>query len=547
MNHTQSLANSFSLRPYQQEIIDLSIDHFRKSPEPIIIDACVGAGKTLIISHIARHVIQKSGRVISLAHTKELVESAYETFARYAPDIECGIYSASMGRKDIEHDVTFCSEKSLVNSMAKFKPIDLLIIDEAHRVNDGNEKTCYMRIIKHFQDANPKLRIVGLTGTSFRTGTGNIAGKKKLFKKVLASINVPELVEQGYLTRPIAPITNGAYDFSCLKTTAGKFNDKDLQAAVSDERLTKAIIKNVMEQTTDRSKVLIFASTLRHAQEIMSYLPDGEAGYLDGTLSKTDREAVLKSFSTGAIKYMVNRDILTVGYNETAIDAIAILRPTESRGLLIQMIGRGLRLHHSKTDVMILDYAANFEKHGDLEDIFTKEAISKVGSGETGEKECPDCGEWVNEMARKCGCGYYFISQDCPDCGAINDVTRRYCYSCDAELIDPNAKLTNLANVDGRRVSPVTGFNLEPYFKNKETLKISFNTDDGIVNQFISPGSSYMKYFLGKFLKCRGSRLDTAMQLPLSKLVELRPQFAVPKEITIKPDGKFLKVVEWNF
>jgi hypothetical protein len=65
-------------------------------------------------------------------------------------------------------------------------------------------------------------------------------------------------------------------------------------------------------------------------------------------------------------------------------------------------------------------------------------------------------------------------------------------------LIDPNAKLTGLANVDGRKVSAVTGFHIEPYFKTKETLKVSFDTPDGTVNQFISPGSSYMKYFLGK-------------------------------------------------
>jgi len=405
-----------------------------------------------------------------------------------------------------------------------------------------------MMIIKHFQDANPKLRIVGLTGTSFRTGTGNIAGKDKLFKTVLAAINVLELVEQGYLTRPIAPITQGAYDFSGVKVMAGKFNDKDLQAAVSDGRLTKSIIENVVEQTKDRNKVLIFASTLKHAQEIVSYLPKGEAGYLDGTLSKTDREAALKAFSDGTIKYMVNRDILTVGYNETAIDAIAILRPTESRGLLIQMIGRGLRLHPSKADVMILDYAANFEKHGDLEEIFTKEAQSKkAGGGDTETKLCPQCSKWVSLGTRHCSCGHYFISKECPDCGAENDITRRYCYSCDAELIDPNEKLTSLANIDGRRVSHVKGLSLEPYFKTKETLKVSFSTDGGVVNQFISPGSVYMKYFLGKFLKCRGTRLDTFMQMPLKELAELRPLFTVPSEIVTKPNGKFLKVVEWSF
>jgi len=155
MKHTHNL-KTLVLRPYQQTIIDLSVEHFKQSGEPIIIDACVGAGKTLIISHIARHVVNKGGRVISLAHTKELVESAYFTFLDYAQDMQCGVFSAGMGRKDTEHDVTFCSEKTLINGLDKFQPIDLLIIDEAHRVNDSNETTCYMRIISHFQAANPK-------------------------------------------------------------------------------------------------------------------------------------------------------------------------------------------------------------------------------------------------------------------------------------------------------------------------------------------------------------------------------------------------------
>jgi DNA repair protein RadD len=266
--HTSLVKGSLELRPYQQSIIDVSIEHFRKSDEPIIIDACVGAGKTLVISHIARHVVNKGGRVISLAHTKELVESAYYTFLDYAQDMECGVFSAGMGRKDTEHDVTFCSEKSLINALEQFQPIDLLIIDEAHRVNDSNAETCYMRIISHFQAANPKLRVLGLTGTSFRTTTGPITGAEKLFKRVIASVTVPELVGQGYLTPPIAPLNQDAYDFSAVKLIGGKFNEADLNAAVADVRLTQTIINSVVQQTQHRNKVLIFASTLKHAQEI---------------------------------------------------------------------------------------------------------------------------------------------------------------------------------------------------------------------------------------------------------------------------------------
>jgi DNA repair protein RadD len=544
--NTDSMANiSMALRPYQQEVIDLAINQFKQSPDPIIIDACVGAGKTLIISHIARHVVKKGGRVISLAHSQELVAGAHKTFTRYAPDMECGIFSAGMGKKETEHEVTFCSEKSLVNSLDKFQPIDLLIIDEAHRVNDRSEKTCYMRIIKHFQDANPKLRVLGLTGTAFRTGTGKITGEKRLFKKVVASITVPELVDQGYLTQPIAPINQDAYDFNGVKKTAGKFKDSDLQESVSDVRLTQTIIDDIVLKSADRNKVLIFASTLRHAKEILGYLPKNEAGYLDGSLSKTDRESVLSDFSTGAIKYLVNRDILTTGYDETAIDAVCILRPTESRGLLIQIIGRGLRLHDGKNDVLILDYAENFIRHGSLDVIFTREMKDKKQGGGSGLKQCPSCDEWLNEMARNCHCGHQFIWRDCPSCGKKNDVTRRYCNSCDTELIDPNDKLTGAANDDGRKVLTVNSMTVSSYVKNKETLRVSFHTDEGIICKFIVPGSGYMKFFLSRALRCRGDRLDRFMQMPLSQLVN--QEFSQPISIDVKPDGKFWNVTAINF
>lgn len=539
------------LRPYQSEIINAAVHQFKTSADPVIIDACVGAGKTLMISHITRHVIEKGGRVISLAHTKELVEGACKTFRAYTPDMEVGIFSASIGRKDTKHQITFATEKSLVNSLDLFEKIDLLIIDEAHRVNDRNEKTCYMQIIKHFQTLNPKLRILGLTGTAFRLGTGSIVGKKRLFKKIIASITVPELIEQGYLTRPIAPGGGaGNYDFSKIKPVSGKFRESDLQSAVYDTRLTKSIIADIVCKTENRNKVLVFASTLRHAKEIIDYLPQGTAGYLDGSLPKKEREAALKAFADGWIKFLVNKDILTTGYDEPAIDTIAILRPTESRGLLIQMIGRVLRLHESKADALVLDYAENIEHHGDgsLDELFIKEATaSEPGTGLAGEQECPECGNWVSEYARRCGCGYYFTSRDCPECGEENDITRRYCFKCSHELIDPNDKLTLSANKTDAVLAPVLNMSLESYQKNKETLRVVFDTQQlGKVSQFLVPGSRYLKFFLSRMTGYHGAKLESLMNLTPQQLAGQTALFRQPEAIKCKPEGRYWRVVEWN-
>ena len=495
------------LRDYQKTIIDQAITHLRTTDDPGVINACVGAGKTLMISHIARHVLSKGGRVVSLAHTKELVEGAADTFRRYVADIDCGIYSAALGRKDNEHDVTFATERSLLNGMTQFEPIDLLVIDEAHRVNDFDTETCYLRIIEHFRALNPKLRILGLTGTPFRLGHGSIVGVKRLFKSIIAEITVPELIEQGYLKPPIAPTRTAAgYDFSRVRMQAGHFRESDLDEATADERLTRRIIADVIEQTTDRNRVLLFASTVRHAYEIAGYLPKGTAAVIEGGMAQKDRERVLKGFADGSIKFVVNRDILTTGYDEPGIDAMALLRPTESRALLIQMLGRGLRLHDSKVDALVLDYAANLGNHGGLDDLFNYNPKARQkDSMPVDQVECPDCGKWSSEFARRCECGYFFVSRDCHKCGTKNDVTRRYCSECDAELIDPNDKLTLRANeAETDQEAHVVSMEISPYRKNKETLRITYQTEElGCVNQYLLPGSNYLKYFLSKALQTK--------------------------------------------
>ena len=136
---------------------------------------------------------------------------------------------------------------------------------------------------------------------------------------------------------------------------------------------------------------------------------------------------------------------------------------------------------------------------------------------------------------------------ECPACGEQNDITRRYCWSCDYELIDPNAKLTSRANQIDVTSASVSGIDLSVYHKNTDTLRVIFHTPTGDHNQFFLPNSRYLKYFLGKMTGCYGSRLDKLMQLPLTEIVDLKPELHIPREILLKPDGKYQKIVEWVF
>jgi len=114
-------------------------------------------------------------------------------------------------------------------------------------------------------------------------------------------------------------------------------------------------------------------------------------------------------------------------------------------------------------------------------------------------------------------------------------------------LIDPNAKLTSRANQIDVTTASVSGIDLSVYRKNKETLRVVFHTPTGDHNQFFVPGSRYLKYFLGKTTGCYGPRLDRLMELPLQEIVDLKPELHIPREILLKPDGIYKKIVEWVF
>ena len=138
---------------------------------------------------------------------------------------------------------------------------------------------------------------------------------------------------------------------------------------------------------------MIFASTISHAEEITRYLPDGQWQLVTGSTKKKERERIINNFKRRRYKYLVNVAVLTTGFDAPHVDMIAIMRATESAGLLQQIIGRGLRLSDSKENCLVLDYAENIERHGLEENIFEPEITARPPALAGGEIEvkCPSC------------------------------------------------------------------------------------------------------------------------------------------------------------
>ena len=158
----------YELRPYQKDAVKSVIQHFRKTDDPSLLVLPTGAGKSLVISELGRIA---RGRVLVLAHVKELVEQNHAKYESY--DLKASVFSAGLGRKEASEQVVFGSVQSVVRNLDSFddENFTLLVIDECHRVSLEKE-TSYHKVIDHLRTHNPFLKVLGLTATPYRLGIG---------------------------------------------------------------------------------------------------------------------------------------------------------------------------------------------------------------------------------------------------------------------------------------------------------------------------------------------------------------------------------------
>ncbi len=502
----------YKLRPYQQEAVDATIRHFQKQRDAGLIVLPTGAGKSLVIAELAR--IAK-GRVLVLAHVKELVEQNHAKYRSY--DLEAGIYSAGLARKDKSEKVIFGSIQSVARADADFfRSFSLLVIDECHRVCvDAN--TQYAQVITKLKSANPALCILGLTATPYRLGFGWIyqyshkgilrTSEQRLFKKCIYDLTLDYMIRHGYLTPPIkidSPVAG--YDFSSLMLDGRslRFAMSDIEAKLKEqERVTPGIIANIVAMAEGRHGVMIFTSSVRHAEEILTYLPSDLSALVVGDTATVERDRIIAQFKARQLKFLVNVSVLTTGFDAPHVDLIAILRPTESVSLYQQIVGRGLRLSPGKADCLILDYT------GVGHDLFRPEIDDDKPSAASVPVlvTCPscgfindfwglvdECGETYEHFGRKCRgasedpqtliitpCNFRFRFKRCDQCGEEQDIAARECTSCRHLLIDNDKKLREALTLKDAHVmrpdSMMLGCKIDK--KGHERLEIKYFDCDG--------------------------------------------------------------------
>ena len=503
----------FTLRPYQQEAVEATLTHFRKSDESAVIVLPTGAGKSLVIAELARLARRK---ILVLTHVKELVEQNHAKYQSYG--LTGGIFSAGLKRKESRHQVTFASVQSVSANLDQFRDeYSLVIIDECHRVS-GEETSQYQRIIQLLQQQNDSLKVLGLTATPYRLAMGWIyryhyrgfvrGEDDKPFQHCIYELPLSYMINRGYLTRP--ELVNAAvaqYDFSALpQDRFGEYAEKDVNQLLSKhKRVTRAIIEQVMERAAERLGVMIFAATVGHAREITGYLPQHETALVTGATDLKDRDSLIQRFKQRELKYLVNVSVLTTGFDAPHVDFIAILRPTQSVSLYQQIVGRGLRLDDGKQDCLVIDYAGN---HVNLHHPEVGEPKPNPDS-EPVQVFCPGCGFanifWgktdddgrvIEHYGRRCQgllepgsgdepagqngrpqqCDYRFRFKECPHCGVENDIAARNCHQCRTAIIDPDDQLRDALKLKDAMVIRCAGISL---VDDGSKLRITYHGEDG--------------------------------------------------------------------
>lgn len=559
------------LRNYQKQAVTATLNHFRQSQESAIIVLPTGSGKSLVIAELARLA---RGNLLVLTHVQELVE---QNHAKYeALGFTAGLFSAGLGKRQTQEQVTFASIQSIANGLSEFnQQFSLIIIDECHRVSNKDDSQ-YQQVISTLRERNPSLMLLGLTATPYRLGQGWIyrydyrgfvrETNHAVFDHCIYELPLSQLIREGFLTPPVCiDAALHHYDFSSLIAVDHQHQTQALSHLLRKyPRVTRAITEEVVELAKSRRGVMLFAASVEHAKEIYRYLPEQQSAIITGSTDSQSRQNLINAFKQQQLKFLVNVSVLTTGFDAPHVDLIAILRPTESVSLYQQIAGRGLRLYPDKKDCLIIDYAANGFN------LFSPEIGSPKPAADTEAVQvfCPLCnfanifwgrrdeqGQVIEHFGRRCQgltfqgenkrqCHYRFVFKECPFCNHENDIAARRCEHCDHVLIDPDDILKRALSLKDAKVMRCAG--------------ISFETDQQrlIVIYHDEQGDTLKESFDFSYTKSRhrfNEQLGRRMYMgpksfnSLDEVFQLEAQFKHPDFVIAKRQGHFWKIEEKLF
>ena len=250
----------------------------------------------------------------------------------------------------------------------------------------------YRKFLSQAKISNSRVKVVGLTATPYRLQSGIIFGhKEKTFDNCCYAIGVRDLIDEGFLSPLVTMGTNDSPDLKNVRIRAGEYFSKDLDSILENADLVQSSVKEAIVKASSRKSVLVFASSIKHAQMILDELKNQgqRANIITGETHPAIRDCVINGFRENNYKWLVNVAVLTTGFDAPMIDCVVVMRPTMSKGLWYQMVGRGFRLAPGKENCLILDFGDNALRHGCIDQIVVDAQGIELPAAKV--KRCPSC------------------------------------------------------------------------------------------------------------------------------------------------------------
>jgi DNA repair protein RadD len=521
-----------TLRPYQQAAITAIYGYFQNSTgNPLVVIPTAG-GKSLVMAAFIEGVLKAwpDQRILIVTHVRELIAQNHAEMIGLWPEAPAGIYSAGLGKREAQARILFAGIQSIHRRAQEIGHTDLVLIDEAHLI-PGNSSTMYRRFLDGLAQINQALKVIGLTATPFRLDSGMLhEGKSALFTDIAYEAPVRDLIDAGYLSPLVSKQPATRLDVSKVGTRAGDFIQRDLAAAVDQEAITRSAVTEIIEHGRERKSWLAFCSGVEHARHVAEEF--GRRGITCSTIfgdtPKEERDAIIAAFKRGEIRALASMGVLTTGFNAPGVDLIALLRPTKSAGLYVQMVGRGTRLASGKENCLVLDFAGNVRRHGPI-DLVRPKRPGEAGGGEAPTKVCPVCESIIALSAT-----------ECPDCG--------YEFPACMVKIAPTAATLPVLSPKGPQWLQVSGVSYSRHDKlgGLPSLKVTYSCGLTSYSEWVCiEHQGYARQKAAEWWRKRAP--GCPVPLSVDEAIAQTARLARPSDISVRPSGRYFEISDHRF
>ncbi|CAH0048828.1 unnamed protein product, partial [Clonostachys solani] len=354
------------LRDYQLECIKSVVKSTKRGVKRVGVSLATGSGKTVIFTQLIGKIQDRpngGNRTLILAHRRELVEQAAKhcrlSYPEKSIDIEMGSLNASGAA-----DITIASVQSIISKgrIEKYDPssFKLVLVDEAHHIVSPS----YLRVLAHFgldQKRHNSPLLVGVSATFSRFDGVKLGSA---IDEIVYHKDYTEMISDNWLSDVVFTTVKSTANLSRVRSgNTGDFSTGELSRAVNTDELNNITVRSWMAKAAGRKSTLVFCVDLAHVASLTNtFRQHGfDARCVTGDTPKVERGQILEDFKNGRFPVLLNCGVFTEGTDIPNVDCIVLGRPTRSKNLLVQMIGRGMRLHAGKKNCHIIDFVSSLE------------------------------------------------------------------------------------------------------------------------------------------------------------------------------------------